>query len=249
MAAALPWWGVCAERTAADIIYIEASSIVEHVDDRESAAHVVGPPVFDWRSVDRWEFFHLMEELLREVEAMIMEALAHSVDHGAKPTDSNPWASGAGYDVATQMNWSMLLRKDASVFEEDALVFFEQPGMGQVPWALGEWTPSVLLWSERQAAGTGTLLADRASPSSGKRTAFGGGESSGGRSWERGLSRDRMGSTIGADDAFGSKYYLDWPWSTREGTNLIYLVVGPPASIICISIVLSALGGLRREET
>jgi hypothetical protein len=43
------------------------------------------------------------------------------------------------------------------------------------------------------------------------------------------------------------RYYLDWPWVQRKGINMIYWVVGPPASIICISALMGALGPLRKK--
>ncbi len=63
------------------------------------------------------------------------------------------------------------------------------------------------------------------------------GVSGGGR---RSGSRTREG-------AYSDKYYIDWPWSNRVGHNMFYWVVGPPASIVCISIALGAVGGFRRN--
>lgn len=47
--------------------------------------------------------------------------------------------------------------------------------------------------------------------------------------------------------ALGDQYFLDWPWVTRMGRNMFYWVVGPPASIICLSIALGAVLSSKRS--
>ncbi len=47
--------------------------------------------------------------------------------------------------------------------------------------------------------------------------------------------------------AGGSQYYLDWPWVIRAGHNMFFWIVGPPASIIFISVALGAVGSSRRS--